>query len=110
MKRLMDLLTRPLAAWTSLGISAAAQQQAAVGGAGSTAVLGGQQYAEWVGVRQRVALLQAHAQCATIERHGGDELTVSIVRRAHKPHRCACLTCVVMCCAVLAGSRIHKAQ
>ncbi len=70
MKRLMDLLTEPLAAWT-----------ARAHGAGV--------YAEWVDVHQRVALLRAHAQCATLDQHGATELTASIVARAHKPYRCA---------------------
>jgi hypothetical protein len=38
MKRLMDLLTRPLDNWDSLG--------------------SGSVYAEWVGVRQRIAVLK----------------------------------------------------
>ena len=66
MRRLMDLLTGPLAAWGELGRDGT--------------------YAEWVGTRQRVALLQAHAQCAVIEAEGGDELTASIVARAHRPY------------------------
>lgn len=45
MQRLMDLLTAPLSDWQSLSY---------------------EQYGEWVTVRARVALLQAHAQCASI--------------------------------------------
>ena len=65
MKRLMELLSTPLGAWATLQY---------------------EQYAEWVSVRARVALLQAHAQCACID--GSKELTTAIVAKAQRPHRC----------------------
>ena len=66
MKRLMELLSTPLGAWESLQY---------------------EQYAEWVSVRARVALLQAHAQCACID-EAKSELTVAIVAKAQKQYRC----------------------
>jgi len=67
MRRLMELLAAPLGRWEALSQPS---------------------YAEWVGARARVALLQAHAQCASIGRSaGGDGLTAAIVAEAQKPHR-----------------------
>jgi len=68
MKRLLELLTSPLASGSGLR---------AAGGV----------YAEWVGTVHTLALLQAHAQCAAIARQGGNELVLEEVSAAHKPHR-----------------------
>ncbi|GFR48876.1 hypothetical protein Agub_g10725 [Astrephomene gubernaculifera] len=68
MRRLMDLLSAPLAAWDTLHY---------------------QPYAEWVGARARVELLRAHAQCAAIAAAAaarGDTLCAGIVAKAHEPH------------------------
>lgn len=48
-----------------------------------------QPYAEWVGVRARVALLEAHAHCAVLAGAAGDPegATARIVRQAQAPHR-----------------------
>lgn len=48
----------------------------------------GQPYAEWVGVRARVALLEAHAHCATLAAAAGDPdgPTARVVRQAQAPH------------------------
>ncbi len=71
MQRLMDLLTVPLANW------------------GERAPHNATAYAEWVGVQQRVALLRAHAHCAAVAIHGGDEVMTMIVSKAHTPYRYA---------------------
>ncbi|PRW58658.1 HEAT repeat-containing 5B isoform X2 [Chlorella sorokiniana] len=69
LQRLMGLLAAPLAQW-----GAAAQDQL---------------YAEWVGVRARVALLEAHAHCAALAAAAGDPdgPTARVVRQAQAPHR-----------------------
>lgn len=64
MKRLMELLTVPLGNWAALQYP---------------------MYAEWVGVRAKVALLQAHAQCATIRKVGDDGLCAAFVEESQKP-------------------------
>lgn len=48
-----------------------------------------QPYAEWVGVRARVALLEAHAHCAALAAAAGDPdgPTARVVRQAQAPHR-----------------------
>jgi hypothetical protein len=44
-------------------------------------------YAEWVGVKARVALLEAHAHCASLAaRAGSDSAAARIVRSAQGPH------------------------
>lgn len=48
-----------------------------------------QLYAEWVGVRTRVALLEAHAHCAVLAAAAADpdSATARVVRQAQSPHR-----------------------
>lgn len=55
----------------------------------SPATLQDQLYAEWVGVRARVALLEAHAHCAAIAAAAADpdSATARVVRQAQSPHR-----------------------
>ena len=65
MRRLLDMLTAPLAQWSALGAS--------------------DRYAGWVGVRARIELLQAHAQCVVIAT--SDSTTASVVGKAHTPYR-----------------------
>jgi hypothetical protein len=65
MRRLMELLSQPLADWRSVAF---------------------QQYAEWVGVQSRVALLQAQAQCAAIPAGGGLDTSAQCVARAQAPY------------------------
>lgn len=44
-------------------------------------------YAEWVGVKTRVALLEAHARCASLAaRDGGGGAAARVVRAAQEPH------------------------
>ncbi|KAL4431040.1 hypothetical protein ABPG75_006296 [Micractinium tetrahymenae] len=67
LQRLMGLLVAPLAQW---------------GGAEQD-----QLYAEWVGVRARVALLEAHAHCAVLAASAADDsATARVVRQAQSPH------------------------
>lgn len=66
MRRLIDLLVAPLAQWTQLSYA---------------------MYAEWVGVQARLALLQAHAQCACIAQNGGDEVCVRLVQQSQAPFK-----------------------
>ena len=73
LQRLMGLLTTPLAAGMSLGLTA-------------------QPYAEWVGVRATVALLEAHALCTLAAEQSEDEAAKGIISRAHEPHRRQALT------------------
>ncbi|KAL4425068.1 hypothetical protein ABPG77_010382 [Micractinium sp. CCAP 211/92] len=67
LQRLMGLLVAPLAAW-----SGGAQDQL---------------YAEWVGVRARVALLEAHAHCVVLAASvPGASATARVVRQAQSLH------------------------
>ncbi len=68
LQRLMGLLTTPLSAGMSLGLTA-------------------QPFAEWVGVRATVALLEAHALCTLAAEKSQDEAAKSIISKAHAPHR-----------------------
>ncbi|KAK9865210.1 hypothetical protein WJX84_003181 [Apatococcus fuscideae] len=68
LQRLMGLLTKPLAAGMSLGLTV-------------------QPYAEWVGVRATVALLEAHALCTLAAEASADEAANGIISKAHEPHR-----------------------
>lgn len=56
---------------------------------GAPAPLQEQLYAEWVGVRTRVALLEAHAHCAVLAAGAADpeSATARVVRQAQSPHR-----------------------
>eukprot|EP00887_Chlorella_sp_A99_P005661 scaffold1.g5661.t1 len=102
LERLMSLLAAPLAQWgqpqpqppppaappqpqgagDELAAAAAAQQQPQLA------------YAEWVYVRERVALLEAHAHCTLLaaeaggprQQGGADEATRRVVLRAQAPH------------------------
>ena len=78
MERMMGLLCAPLSAWASgAGVDAA---QAT--------------YAEWVGARARVALLESHAHCAALVAASGDDPDAkAIVVRTQGPH----LTLLVDC-------------
>ncbi|GAX74410.1 hypothetical protein CEUSTIGMA_g1858.t1 [Chlamydomonas eustigma] len=69
MRRLMDLLTAPLADWQALSY---------------------EQYAEWVAVRARVGLLHAHAQCLLVglrAEASGEYATSDVVAKVHKPYK-----------------------
>lgn len=68
LQRLMGLLTTPLAAGMSLGLTA-------------------QPYAEWVGVRATVALLEAHALCTLAAEQSQDAAAKGIISKAHEPNR-----------------------
>jgi hypothetical protein len=74
----MELLTSPLSQWAAL-------QQTG--------------YAEWAGVRAKIALLMAHAQCATLRAAAGQEedLCGSIVERAQAPFRSGRLAPQALC-------------
>ncbi|GLC70784.1 hypothetical protein PLESTF_001032900 [Pleodorina starrii] len=68
LRRLMELLSAPLSAWHTLRY---------------------EPYAEWVGVRARVELLRAQAQCCAIAAGAagrGDALCAGIVAKAQEPH------------------------
>ena len=68
LQRLMGLLTTPLQAGMSLGLAA-------------------QPYAEWVGVRATVALLEAHALCTLAAEDSQDAVAKGIISEAHEPCR-----------------------
>ncbi|KAJ9521869.1 hypothetical protein QJQ45_024737, partial [Haematococcus lacustris] len=67
LRRLLELLVSPLASWHALGAE--------------------QQYGEWVGLQQRVALLEAHAQCTLLQWRGSDAQAAAIIGQAQRPHR-----------------------
>ncbi|KAK9820084.1 hypothetical protein WJX72_005985 [[Myrmecia] bisecta] len=64
--RLMSLLTEPLSDWASPKANA---------------------YAEWVGVRAKVALLEAHAHCAVFAAACEDDVSRQIVLKSHAPYK-----------------------
>ncbi|GFH23582.1 HEAT repeat-containing 5B isoform X2 [Haematococcus lacustris] len=68
LRRLLELLVSPLASWHALGSE--------------------QQYGEWVGLQQRVALLEAHAQCTLLQWRGSDAQAAAIIGQAQRPHSC----------------------
>ncbi|CAL8466413.1 g5949 [Coccomyxa elongata] len=65
LRRLIGLLVEPLAAWDSIPEEV---------------------YAEWVGVRARVSLLEAHAQCAAFTAARAGDSDVAIITGAQAPH------------------------
>lgn len=67
LSRLMGLLTAPLS--TLAGERSAEDTQ----------------YAEWVGVRARVAVLEAHARCAVYAAGSKDSATREIILQAQSP-------------------------
>ena len=74
LNRLMGLLTAPLATLAGERVTEDTQ------------------YAEWVGMRARVAVLEAHARCAVHAGSCEDAETRETVRRAQRPFlRCGCM-------------------
>ena len=52
----------------------------------SQACLAQEVYAEWVGVRARVSLLEAHAQCAAFTAARAGDSDADIICQAQAPH------------------------
>lgn len=78
LSRLMGLLTAPLA---TLAAERATEDT---------------QYAEWVGVRAHVAVLEAHAQCTVYSASSSDASTRQLIPQAQSPFlRCGAVRRVV---------------